>query len=64
MKTMPSRQTNNRKILSIISNIIEQYPDWRFQQILTNLNLVTVGKDRFYEEPDETLKMITECYGK
>jgi hypothetical protein len=61
---MPSRQVNNRKILSIISNIIEQYPDWRFQQILTNLNLVTVGRDRFYEEPDDTLKMIPDCYGK
>ena len=31
------------------------YPDWRFTQILSNIGL---DKDRFYEEPKETLAVI------
>ena len=57
---IPNRLENNREIIKILSKIVEAYPDWRFQQILFNLNIVTMGEDRFYEEPDETLKKMKE----
>lgn len=59
-----NRQEANRKILSILSDIIEQHPDWRFHQILQNLHIslrdVTEFKclDQFYEESEETLERI------
>lgn len=57
---MLKRLENNREIIKILSKIVEAYPDWRFQQILFNLNIVTMGEDRFYEESSETLKKMKE----
>jgi len=47
------RQTANLEIISLLSNIVEKYPELRFCQILTILNL---DKDRFYEESVDTLQ--------
>jgi hypothetical protein len=61
-----NRQEANRKILSLLSAAVEQYPDWRFHQILQNLDVnlrdVTTLKcfDQFYEESDETLDRIKQ----
>lgn len=60
------RQKANRKILSLLSAAVEQYPDWRFHQILQNLQInlrdVTEFKcqDQFYEESEETLDRIKQ----
>ena len=53
-----SRQEANRKILSILSATIEQHPDWRFHQILYNLNISLTHIDQYYEESEETLKRV------
>lgn len=64
-----NRQEANRKILSMLSDIVEQHPDWRFHQILQNLRInlldqndgvVSESKciDQFYEESEETLKRV------
>lgn len=64
-----NRQEANRKILSILSDTVDQHPDWRFHQILQNLyinlkdtndGVVSENKclDQFYEESEETLKRI------
>ena len=53
-----NRLEANRKILSHLSNIVEMFPDWRFQQILFNFGLYTPDKDRFYEESVETLYIL------
>ena len=44
-----------------LRDIILTYPDLRFMQILYNMNLSGNETDRFYEEPDITLKSIEEA---
>lgn len=49
------RQEYNYKCLDKLKEFIEKYPDWRFTQIIFNVGL---AEDRFYEEPNETLKTL------
>ena len=49
------RQTANLEILKILDMIVNRFPELRFTQILTNLNL---DKDLFYEESVDTLAHI------
>jgi hypothetical protein len=46
------RQSANLEILKILNMIVERFPQLRFTQILTNLEL---DKDLFYEESVDTL---------
>lgn len=55
---MASRLESNRKIVAKLSTLVEQFPDWRFQQILQNAGVVEPGSDQWYEESDHTLKTI------
>ncbi len=54
----------NRKLIKILSNIVEAYPDWRFGQILFNANFIIRKKDSldiqdpFYEESVDTWERI------
>ena len=54
----------NRMILGFLSAAIEQHPDWRFHQILQNLNInlrdmMTLKCfDQFYETSEETLERV------
>lgn len=63
-----NRQEANRKILNILSATVEQHPDWRFHQILQNLDVnlrdVTTLKcfDQFYEESEETLERVNRIF--
>ena len=54
---MKDRQKCNKKILSILESIVENNPMMRFTQILAMLDL---DKDRFHEEPIDTLKVIND----
>jgi hypothetical protein len=62
-----TRQAVNYEILNKLYAIVEQHPDWRFHQILQNLdvNLRDVATlrcfDQFYEESEETLERINKC---
>ena len=49
------RQTANLEILKILDIVVNRFPDLRFTQILTILNL---DKDLFYEESVDTLEHI------
>ena len=49
------RQSANLEILKILDMIVNRFPQLRFTQILTNLNL---DKDLFYEESVDTLEHI------
>ena len=49
------RQTANLEILKILDIVVNRFPDLRFTQILTILNL---DKDLFYEESVDTLAHI------
>jgi len=49
------RQTANLEILKILNTVVNRFPDLRFTQILTILNL---DKDLFYEESVDTLEHI------
>jgi hypothetical protein len=49
------RQSANLEILKILDMIVNRFPQLRFTQILTNLNL---DKDLFYEESVDTLERI------
>lgn len=56
------RKITNRQILDIIKQTIENNDSLRFIQILWALHIIDRNKDgiidRFYEEPQETLKRI------
>lgn len=55
------RYDANLQIISILNDLVSQHPDWRFQQILQNINLTSSdGKDLFYEESVDTLHKILE----
>lgn len=60
---MVNRAYYNGLILGTLLKIMRKYPDMRFGQILSNLELT---EDLFYEEPDKTLKRIcnSEFYKK
>lgn len=70
MQTL-SRQEANRKLVAIISAIVELYPDQRFGQILYGIGVAThresydnpdknmYYKDIFFEESESMLKRIT-----
>ena len=58
-----NRQEENRKILKKLSEIVENFTDWRFQQILWNLGIISRDEnmnivDRYYEESSETFKIV------
>lgn len=65
MKTYLKRHEFNRKILEKLSEIVDKYPDWRFNQILENVG-ITDGYEyesarptlNFYEESVDTYKKI------
>lgn len=40
------------------------FPDWRFGQLLVNLARENYGRDFFFPEEDEMLKMFTDYAGK
>ena len=50
-----NRQEANRQILELVSRAVEDFPDWRFHQILQNLGAEKPAIDQWYEESDETL---------
>ena len=51
------RQEANREIVSILTAFVELFPDQRFNQLLTNLDVVTV-EDDYNTESEELLKRI------
>lgn len=60
---MVNRAYYNGLILGTLLKIMRKYPDMRFGQLLSNLELT---EDLFYEEPDKTLERIhnSELYKK
>lgn len=67
-----TRLEYNKQLLKILKDYLETNPDIRFIQALWNLNIIDLRTvtlspelrhieivDRFYEEPDETLKRIS-----
>lgn len=63
-----NRQRDNRRIVELLSTIVETYPDLRFGQILFNYKFVNWAStddgirmcDPFYEEPADTFKRVCE----
>lgn len=61
---MVNRQENNRKLIKILSELVENYPDWRFGQLLFNAGYIDRKKnsldiqDPFYEESKDTLTRV------
>lgn len=57
-----NRQEANRKILRMLSDNVEQHPDWRFHQILWNLSISLTGVDQYYEESKDTLERVEHAF--
>lgn len=58
-------QAINKEIIEKISEVVEDHPDWRFQQILQNMGIIYKEPDgsiadTFYETSEDTLKYINE----
>lgn len=50
------RYESNQRIVEILSELVEKFPQWRFQQILQNVDVASRnGEDLFYEESYDTL---------
>lgn len=52
---LSKRKEYNLKCLDVLKQTIEKYPDWRFMQILYNMELC---EDRFYEESVDTFEKL------
>ena len=50
-----TRQEANREIINYILLYIKIYPEWRFEQILSNLGITEVD---FYKESSKTLEIV------
>ena len=55
---MMNRQEANKRILELIGKTVEEFPDWRFHQILQNIGVEQPAIDQWYEESIDTLKNI------
>lgn len=56
-----NRQEANRKIINLLSATIEQHPDWRFNEILQNLDIYCPTRvDQYYEESEATFKRVKQ----
>lgn len=54
------RYESNQRIVEILSELVEKFPQWRFQQILQNVDIASRnGEDMFYEESYDTLTVLT-----
>lgn len=54
------RYESNQRIVEILSELVEKFPQWRFQQILQNADVASRnGEDLFYEESYDTLTALT-----
>ena len=51
-----TRQEANRLILENIAKTIEDWPEWRFHQILQHLGIEDRDRDQWFDESTETLK--------
>lgn len=54
-----TRKDANIVITMILADLVNYFPDWRFQQLLTNVGLATPD-DLFYEESVKTLDVLME----
>jgi len=60
-----TRKEANVRIVEILTNAIEMYPDQRFGQIMRNLDVIeeineSVWKDEFYLESEELLERVMD----
>jgi len=55
------RLAYNLQVLRILEGYLMTYPDTRFSQALSNLDIVRSGQDDFYTEPSETLRRVREA---
>ena len=52
-----TREQANRVILVILDKLISEFPEWRFQQLLWNINMSDTT-DKFHEESKTTLETL------
>lgn len=57
-KKKMTRYQANKQILEQLTMLVEKYPDWRFNQILSNTDVVLEGNDMFFDESIETLERL------
>lgn len=57
-KKKMTRYQANKQILEKLAKLVEKYPAWRFNQILSNTDVVLEGQDMFYDESTETLERL------
>lgn len=54
-----TRLESNIKILNIVEQLVHEFPDMRFIQLLTTVDAI-LSTDQFYEESEVTLNRIKE----
>jgi hypothetical protein len=69
-----TRLEANREILKVLSQVVERYPDFRFNQLLVGIELISTNYDEtlgtrywnneFYTESTDILERITNEQNK
>lgn len=54
-----TRQESNKLILKALEQYLDAASDIRFNQALHNLNIISVDRDSFYDEPAAVLERMT-----
>ena len=52
-------QAANLAIVELVRKAVDRFPDWRFHQILQNIQVEEPAIDQWYEESTETLSKAT-----
>lgn len=59
-----TRLEANRKIIEKLAELVEEFPEQRFGQILINHGIIDTGEDLFYQTSDETLEKLQNANPK
>ena len=68
-----SNLETNLKIIEVLTKIIENNPEWRFQQTLWNCGIIGRNyndqdeleiEDKFYENSEITLNTLQKCFSE
>ena len=61
MKSAADRYEANKKLVGILYNLVDTYPNLRFSQLLLVAKFVNDKEDEFYLESEELLARVNEA---
>lgn len=56
MKKEKGHKSTNKKLLQVLSQLIEEHPDQRFCQILVNYGFLALNSNEYYKDNEQLLQ--------